>query len=125
MWLEPGRYVVSQAGVLVAEVTQLKGKGAVQYVGVATGMNSLLRPALYGAHHDIVNLSRIGEPGTEVYRGSGRSAISDHFGHDGRCRRRRKATCCSSRTLGLRRGDEFVVHRGNRASTGVTLRIES
>jgi diaminopimelate decarboxylase/aspartate kinase len=30
-------------------------------------MNSLIRPALYGAHHDIVNLTRYGEPGTEIY----------------------------------------------------------
>jgi diaminopimelate decarboxylase/aspartate kinase len=67
IWLEPGRFLVAQAGVLLAQVTQLKGKGAVQYVGVATGMNSLIRPALYGAHHDIVNLSRLGEPGQEVY----------------------------------------------------------
>ena len=67
LWIEPGRFLVAQAGVLVVQVTQLKGKGAVQYVGVATGMNSLIRPALYGAHHDIVNLSRLGEPGTEIY----------------------------------------------------------
>jgi diaminopimelate decarboxylase/aspartate kinase len=39
-------------------VTQLKGKREHRYVGIATGMNSLIRPALYGAHHDIVNLSR-------------------------------------------------------------------
>ncbi len=62
LWLEPGRYLVAAAGVLLARVTQLKGKGAVQYVGVATGMNSLIRPALYGAHHEIVNLTRLGEP---------------------------------------------------------------
>ena len=49
-------------GVLLARVTQLKGKGAVQYVGVATGMNSLLRPALYGSYHEIVNLTRLDEP---------------------------------------------------------------
>jgi bifunctional diaminopimelate decarboxylase / aspartate kinase len=61
-WMEPGRFLVAKAGVLVAVVTQLKGKGDVQYVGVATGMNSLIRPALYGAHHDIRNLSRLGEP---------------------------------------------------------------
>ena len=67
LWIEPGRFLVAQAGVLLAQVTQLKGKGDVHYVGVATGMNSLIRPALYGAHHDIVNLTRLGEPGTEVY----------------------------------------------------------
>lgn len=61
-WMEPGRFLVAKAGVLVALVTQLKGKGDVQYVGVATGMNSLIRPALYGAHHDIRNLTRLDEP---------------------------------------------------------------
>lgn len=59
LWLEPGRYVVAEAGVLLAKVTQIKGKGDASFVGIATGMNSLIRPALYGAHHDIVNLSRL------------------------------------------------------------------
>jgi bifunctional diaminopimelate decarboxylase / aspartate kinase len=61
-WMEPGRFLVARAGVLVAVVTQLKGKGDVQYVGIATGMNSLIRPALYGAHHDIRNLTRLEQP---------------------------------------------------------------
>jgi diaminopimelate decarboxylase/aspartate kinase len=61
-WMEPGRFLVAKAGVLVAVMTQLKGKGDVQYVGIATGMNSLIRPALYGAHHDIRNLTRLEEP---------------------------------------------------------------
>jgi diaminopimelate decarboxylase/aspartate kinase len=61
-WMEPGRFLVAKAGVLVAVVTQLKGKGDVQYVGIATGMNSLIRPALYGSHHDIRNLTRLEEP---------------------------------------------------------------
>ncbi|MEM6938370.1 MAG: bifunctional aspartate kinase/diaminopimelate decarboxylase, partial [Pseudomonadota bacterium] len=66
IWLEPGRYLVAEAGVLLARVTQLKGKGEVQYVGVATGMNSLIRPALYGAYHEIANLSRLHEPAGQV-----------------------------------------------------------
>jgi len=66
-WMEPGRYVVAEAGVLVAQVTQVKGKGEVRYVGLATGMNSLIRPALYGAWHDIVNLTRLEEPQSETY----------------------------------------------------------
>ena len=83
LWLEPGRFLVAQGGVLVVEVTQLKGKGAVQYVGVSTGMNSLIRPALYGAHHDIVNLTRFGEPGTEVYNVVGPICESaDYLGHE-------------------------------------------
>ncbi len=66
VWLEPGRYVVAEAGVLVATVTQTKGKGEVQYVGISTGMNSLIRPALYGAYHEIANLSRWGEQAGET-----------------------------------------------------------
>ncbi|PZN34559.1 MAG: bifunctional aspartate kinase/diaminopimelate decarboxylase [Proteobacteria bacterium] len=65
LWIEPGRFLVAEAGVLLAQVTQLKGKGDVHYVGVATGMNSLIRPALYGSHHEIFNLTRLDEPATE------------------------------------------------------------
>jgi diaminopimelate decarboxylase/aspartate kinase len=65
-WIEPGRYLVAEAGVLVAQVTQLKSKGDVQYIGLTTGMNSLIRPALYGAHHEILNLSRLGDRASEV-----------------------------------------------------------
>lgn len=64
LWMEPGRFMVAQAGVLLAKVTQLKSKGPVNYVGLETGMNSLIRPALYGAYHEIVNLTRLDEPAT-------------------------------------------------------------
>ncbi len=66
LWLEPGRFLVADAGVLLARVTQTKGKGNRRYVGVATGMNSLIRPALYGARHEIVNLTRLDEPAGQV-----------------------------------------------------------
>ncbi|HKI05305.1 MAG TPA: bifunctional aspartate kinase/diaminopimelate decarboxylase, partial [Thermoanaerobaculia bacterium] len=64
LWLEPGRFLVAQAGVLLARVTQIKHKGDVTWVGLETGMNSLVRPPLYGAYHPIVNLSRLDEPAT-------------------------------------------------------------
>ena len=67
LWAEPGRYFVSVGGVLLARVTQLKHKGDHGYLGVATGMNALIRPALYGAFHEIVNLSRPGEAATQLY----------------------------------------------------------
>ncbi len=66
LWLEPGRYLVAQAGVLLAQVTQTKGKGDVRYVGIDAGMNSLIRPALYGAYHEIVNLTRVDAPATDL-----------------------------------------------------------
>ena len=60
-WLEPGRFFVAESGVILAKVTQCKEKGKVRFVGVDTGMNSLIRPMLYGAYHEIVNLSRLFE----------------------------------------------------------------
>ena len=60
-WLEPGRYFVSDAGIILAKVTQCKEKGKVRFVGIETGMNSLIRPSLYGAYHEIVNLTRFTE----------------------------------------------------------------
>ncbi len=58
LWIEPGRFLVARSGVLLTRVTQVKGKGDMRYIGVGTGMNSLIRPALYGAYHEIVNLSK-------------------------------------------------------------------
>jgi diaminopimelate decarboxylase/aspartate kinase len=65
-WLEPGRYLVAQAGVLITRVTQMKGKGDMRYVGIGTGMNSLIRPALYGSYHEIVNLTKATEVPTDT-----------------------------------------------------------
>ncbi len=66
--MEPGRYLVSEAGVLLAPVTQVRRKGALRFVGVATGMNSLIRPALYGAWHAIHNLTRIDDPASGAWQ---------------------------------------------------------
>lgn len=66
LWLEPGRYLVAEAGILLTHVTQTKGKGERQYIGVGTGMNSLIRPALYGAYHEIVNLTRHEDAATQT-----------------------------------------------------------
>ncbi|MDP1601964.1 MAG: bifunctional aspartate kinase/diaminopimelate decarboxylase [Legionella sp.] len=64
-WLEPGRYFVADSGIILAKVTQCKEKGKVRFVGIETGMNSLMRPSLYGAYHEIVNLSRLHDEKTE------------------------------------------------------------
>ncbi len=59
IWLEPGRYIIAQAGVLLSRVNQIKNKSGKRFVGIDTGMNSLIRPSLYGAYHEIVNLTKI------------------------------------------------------------------
>ncbi len=66
LWSEPGRYLVADAGVLLARVTQLKRKAGFRYVGVDAGMHTLIRPALYEAYHDIVNLSQLDNASTEL-----------------------------------------------------------
>ncbi|GAB2997739.1 aspartate kinase [Arenimonas maotaiensis] len=61
LWMEPGRYLTAQAGVLLARVSQVVDKLGVRRIGLDAGMNALMRPALYQAKHRIVNLSRIGD----------------------------------------------------------------
>ncbi|MES2889657.1 MAG: diaminopimelate decarboxylase [Pseudomonadota bacterium] len=51
--IEPGRFLVAQSGVLVAEVRAVKDMGANHFVLVDAGFNDLMRPALYGSHHRI------------------------------------------------------------------------
>jgi diaminopimelate decarboxylase len=52
--VEPGRFVVGQAGALVTRVLYRKKNGSKNFVIVDAGMNDLIRPALYQAHHEIV-----------------------------------------------------------------------
>lgn len=49
--LEPGRYIVADAGVLLTRVLYTKNNGGVNYAIVDAAMNDLIRPALYGARH--------------------------------------------------------------------------
>ncbi|MDB6164125.1 MAG: lysA, partial [Xanthomonadaceae bacterium] len=56
--VEPGRYLVAEAGVLLLHVTQVIDKDGIRRVGLDGGMNALMRPALYGAFHRVHNLSR-------------------------------------------------------------------
>ncbi len=52
--LEPGRYLVAQAGVLLTRVLFTKASGAKRFVVTDAGMNDLIRPALYRAHHEVL-----------------------------------------------------------------------
>ncbi len=51
--LEPGRVIVGNAGVLVTRVLLKKDQGGKNFVIIDAGMNDLIRPALYGSHHEI------------------------------------------------------------------------
>jgi diaminopimelate decarboxylase len=61
--IEPGRFLVAQAGALVARVLQVKRNGSKTFVITDAAMNDLIRPALYQAHHEIVPVTpRAGKP---------------------------------------------------------------
>jgi diaminopimelate decarboxylase len=52
--IEPGRFLVAQAGALVTRVLYVKRNGKKTFVITDAAMNDLIRPALYQAHHEIV-----------------------------------------------------------------------
>lgn len=56
--LEPGRYLVAQSGTLLARATARRVSAGVEWVGVDTGFNHLVRPSKYSAYHHILNASR-------------------------------------------------------------------
>ena len=63
--VEPGRFLVAQAGALVARVLYVKRNGKKTFVICDAAMNDLIRPALYQAHHEIVPVKpRVGQART-------------------------------------------------------------
>jgi diaminopimelate decarboxylase len=58
--LEPGRFLVGNAGILVTRVEYVKRTGRKNFVIVDAAMNDLVRPAFYDAYHEIVPLTRTG-----------------------------------------------------------------
>jgi diaminopimelate decarboxylase len=52
--LEPGRFIVAQAGALLTRVLYVKKNGAKTFIITDAAMNDLIRPALYHAHHEII-----------------------------------------------------------------------
>ncbi len=59
LMIEPGKFLVSESGFLLTKVQSIKRSGKKIIVGTDTGMNHLIRPALYNAYHKIVNASQV------------------------------------------------------------------
>lgn len=57
VWFEPGKFLVSECGYLIAKVNVIKQNGDITIVGINTGLNHLIRPMMYDAYHYITNLS--------------------------------------------------------------------
>jgi diaminopimelate decarboxylase len=66
--LEPGRLIAANAGILLSRVIYVKRGEARTFLVIDAGMNDLIRPALYGAHHEIVPVQeRVGDEAPEIY----------------------------------------------------------
>ena len=57
--MEPGRFIAGNAGILVTKVLYIKNTPKKKFIIVDSGMNDLIRPALYGAYHNILPLRKI------------------------------------------------------------------
>lgn len=57
--MEPGRFIVGNAGIFVTKVLYIKDNGYKKFVIVDGGMNDLIRPSLYDAYHEIVPLHQV------------------------------------------------------------------
>lgn len=81
MWFEPGKYLVSESGYFLVRANVIKTTPATVFVGVDSGMNHLLRPMMYDAYHEIVNISN--PKGIQrVYTVVGYICETDTFGWD-------------------------------------------
>lgn len=60
LWVEPGKFLVSECGYLLVNVNVVKPTPTVTFVGVNSGLNHLIRPMMYDAYHEIVNISNPG-----------------------------------------------------------------
>jgi diaminopimelate decarboxylase len=65
--VEPGRYLVSDAGVLLSAVNTVKITPFKKFVGVDAGFNTLVRPTMYGSYHHMLVANKLGFPEEETY----------------------------------------------------------
>ena len=79
LMFEPGKYMVSEAGVFLAAVNVVKQTTSTVFAGIDTGFNHLIRPMFYNAHHEIENISNP-EGRSRYYTVVGYICETDTFG---------------------------------------------
>ncbi|MBA2381158.1 MAG: diaminopimelate decarboxylase [Chloroflexi bacterium] len=111
--IEPGRYLVARAGWIVGRVLHVRARGGRQVV-IDAGMAEIIRPALYGARHDIVALTSLGRP-VDDDRSTGAGGSGSGAGDDDSTAEVHGPICESTDALGthdlppLRRGDLVAI----------------
>lgn len=81
VWMEPGKFLVSEAGYFITQVNVIKEAATTTFAGINSGMNHLIRPMFYGAWHTIENISH---PGGAIkkYNVVGNICETDTFAED-------------------------------------------
>ena len=78
LWFEPGKFLVSECGFMLSQVTVLKDTGAIVFAAVDSGLNHLIRPMMYDAYHHIQNISNPGGK-EKIYTVTGNICETDTF----------------------------------------------
>lgn len=81
LWFEPGKFLVSECGYFITQVTVLKDTGTTLFAAVNSGLNHLIRPMMYDAYHHIINISNPDGP-VKIYTITGNICETDTFGTD-------------------------------------------
>jgi diaminopimelate decarboxylase len=81
LWFEPGKFLVSECGYLLAETTVVKDTGAITFAALNTGLNHLIRPMMYDSYHHVSNLSNPAGNG-KVYTVTGNICETDNLAVD-------------------------------------------
>ncbi len=81
LWIEPGKFIVSEAGYLFVNANVVKSTPSVTFVGVNSGLNHLIRPMMYDSYHHIVNVSNP-KGAHKLYTVVGYICETDTFGTD-------------------------------------------
>jgi diaminopimelate decarboxylase len=80
--LEPGRYVVADAGLILSEVNTIKEAPDATVVGVDASLATLIRPAMFGSYHPMLNVSAPDREPHPVTVGGPVCTSADVFAHD-------------------------------------------
>ncbi len=106
LWFEPGKFLVSECGTLLVTANVVKPAPGRTFVGVNSGLNHLIRPMMYDAWHDIVNLSNPSPTDLETYDVVGYICETDTF--------------ATNRTIGqVKKGDILALK--NAGAYGITM----
>jgi diaminopimelate decarboxylase len=65
--VEPGRYIICDASILLTAANTVKVTSFKKFVGVDAGFNTLVRPTMYGSYHQILVANKLGSPEKETY----------------------------------------------------------